>query len=128
MKDKELITVEGKTLREISEESGVPLDTVRHRHLRGLRTYAELANDENLHNNKFRLSIATGPGRRFLEVADKKGITIEFMHQRTGISRTTIWNFMRNTGDISSYRLASLCDVVGVSMDYIMGLKRVETP
>lgn len=122
--DRTRIYVDGKSLKEISEESGVSIDTVRHRYSRGLRTYEELASDEGLHNNNFRLEIATAPGRRFLKAADDKNITLSTLSKRTGISRSTIWNFMCNSGDISSKRLASLCDAVGVSMDYVMGLKR----
>lgn len=122
---KEPHRVDGKTLKEISEESGVSVETVRHRYSRGIRSYDELASDVGLHNNKFRLEVATGSGRRFLEAADKKNITLSVLSERTGISRSTIWNFICNSGDISSNRLASLCDVVGVSMDYVMGLKRL---
>jgi lambda repressor-like predicted transcriptional regulator len=36
------ITVEGKTLREIATEAGLPIDTVKWRYYRGYRTLREL--------------------------------------------------------------------------------------
>ena len=121
---KPLITVEGMTLREISDKSGVPLETVRHRYTRGLRTLPELSKDDNLHNNEYRLEVACDKGRRFLQAVMDRDLSLEQVMKRSGVHRSCIWNFIYNDGDISSLRLAKLCGVVGCSMDYVMGLKR----
>jgi transcriptional regulator with XRE-family HTH domain len=67
-----------------------------------------------------------GAGQRMLEVILKKNIEITELAHITGLSRTTIYCFLYNGTDISSARLAKLCAAVGVSTDYILGLKREE--
>ena len=42
---------------------------------------------------------------------------------KTGISRSTIYAFLYNGTDLSSMRLAKICSLLGLSMDYVMGLK-----
>ena len=117
------IYVEGMTLRQISEKYDVPLDTVTHRYSRGIHDLDGLTSTEFLKNNKHRLNIAYGNGKRFLEESIDRNINLDELSRRTGISRSAIWNFIYNRGDISSVRLAKLCGVVGCSMDYVMGLK-----
>ena len=118
------IYVEGMTLRQISKKYDVPLDTVAHRYSRGIHDLAGLTSKEFLKNNKHRLNTAYGNGRRFLEKSIEKNIALDELSRRTGISRSTLWNFIYYKGDISSMRLAKLCSVVGCSMDYVMGLKK----
>lgn len=45
------------------------------------------------------------------------------IHKRTGVARSTIYEFMYNNRDISSARLAKICGCLNISMDYICGLK-----
>lgn len=45
------------------------------------------------------------------------------MSRVTGVSRTAIYNFLYDGMDISSMRLAKICGYLGLSMDYVMGLK-----
>ena len=123
-KTRSVYRVNGMTLREISEKTGVPLDTIRHRYSRGIHDYKRLVRDDNLHIDEYRLEIACERGRRFLEAAIDKKITMKMVEERTGVARSMIWNFINNDADISSKRLAKLCACVGVSMDYVSGLKR----
>lgn len=123
------IYVEGKTLNQIAEESGIALDTVRHRYSRGVRTYEGLTKP-TAHNSNVDRQYAKrkspmyimGSGERFMEEILKKDISLSHLSRCTGISRSTIYAFVYDNIDISSARLAKLCAVVGVSTDYILGL------
>lgn len=118
------IFVNGMSLLEISKKYNIALGTVQQRYRRGLRTLEQLTRDDNLHNDEYRIEIACGNGKRFLKAAMDKHITIREISERSGVTRNTIWNFVYNNADISGRRLARLCGVIGVSMDYVMGLKR----
>lgn len=111
---------DGKTMRELSIESGIPLPTINNRWGRGLRTYEELTSDEGLHGAEFRMKCATLKGERLLRAIQKSGLNITDVSKRTGVSRQVIYNFCHNDSDISSNRLCAVCDAVCVSMDYIM--------
>ena len=63
-------------------------------------------------------------GKRMQDVLNSKNIDITDMAKRTGLSRSTIYYFVYNGTDISSTRLAKICAYCGVSMDYVMGLKK----
>ena len=118
------IFVDGMSLREISDKSGVPIDTVRHRYMSGKRTIEELTRNDNLHNDAYRVEVACGSGKRFLENAVDRHISLTEVSKRSGVPRSSIYHFIYNNGDISSLRLAKICGVVGCSMDQVMGLKR----
>lgn len=45
-------------------------------------------------------------------------IPLQTISDKTGISRST-----NNGTDLSSMRLAKICSLLGLSMDYVMGLK-----
>lgn len=62
-------------------------------------------------------------GRRMRDVIIEKNIDITQVARQTGMSRNTIYYFLYNGTDISSARLMKLCTVVGVSSDYILGLR-----
>lgn len=62
-------------------------------------------------------------GKRMLDAINEKDLTYVALSKVTGITHGCIWNFIYNGRDMSSARLARLCRAVGVSMDYIMGLK-----
>lgn len=62
-------------------------------------------------------------GKRMLDAINAKNLSYAVLSQVTGITRSCIWNFIYNGGDMSSARLARLCRAVGVSADYILGLK-----
>lgn len=89
------IFVDGKTLNQIAKESGIRLDTVQHRYSRGIRDYEIWELD----------------------------IPLQTISDKTGISRSTIYAFLYNGTDLSSMRLAKICSLLGLSMDYVMGLK-----
>lgn len=63
-------------------------------------------------------------GERLRQEILKRDIDLTEMARRIGMSRTTIYNFLYDGTDTSSLRLAKMCRYVGVSMDYIMGLRR----
>lgn len=63
-------------------------------------------------------------GKRVQDILNDKDINITDMAARTGVSRTAIYNFVYSGMDISSARLAKICAYCGVSMDYVMGLKK----
>lgn len=63
-------------------------------------------------------------GKRLVQVLNEKDVDRKKMCREIGISRNTLYNFLYDGTDISSARLAVICKYVGVSMDYIMGLKK----
>ena len=63
-------------------------------------------------------------GKRMQNVLNEKRINLTAMEKVTGISRSTIYSFVYNGTDISTARLAKICAYCGVSMDYVMGLKK----
>lgn len=111
----------GKSLREISNETGIRIDTIRGRWQRGIRTYEGLTRDDNLHNSEYRYEIATAPGKRILEEMREMRISITKLSELSKVPRSTIWHFIYEGHDISSWRLLDICLVLGVSMDYILG-------
>lgn len=60
------------------------------------------------------------PNRIFVD-----GKTLNQIAKESGIrlSRSTIYAFLYNGTDLSSMRLAKICSLLGLSMDYVMGLK-----
>lgn len=118
------IVVDGMSLKEVSRKYDIPFETVRARYYRGIHELDGLTNTDNLKNHKYRIDRMFGAGKKFMEVAIDKDISMAEMERRTGISRSAIWNFVYNKGDISSMKLAKLCNMVGCSMDYVMGLQR----
>ena len=62
-------------------------------------------------------------GKRMWDLMLKKKLEIRNMSKCTGISQGAIRDFLYNGADISSARLAKLCDYCHVSADYILGLK-----
>lgn len=50
-------------------------------------------------------------------------IPLQTISDKTGISRSTIYAFLYNGTDLNSMRLAKICSLLGLSMDYVMGLK-----
>lgn len=63
-------------------------------------------------------------GKRLVQVLNEKDIDRRAICRATGISHSTLYCFLYDGTDISSARLAAICKYVGVSMDYIMGLKK----
>lgn len=116
--------VDGKSLRQVAEESGVSYDTLLGRWKRGLRTYEELTNTEGCKNAEFMMECATAKGRRLLKSIERSGMNMTEVSKRSGVARSVIWNFCHNDSDMSSDRLFSVCDTVKCSMDYVMGLCR----
>jgi transcriptional regulator with XRE-family HTH domain len=66
------------------------------------------------------MECATAKGRRLLMSIQKSGMNLTDVAKRTGISRSTIYNFCHNDMDMSSNRLFVICDTVHCSMDYVM--------
>ena len=115
------IFVDGKTLNQISKESGIKLDTIQHRYSRGDRTYQELTRPIHTGRGmgaKKKLSMYEA-GSRFLETLNEKDINITMLAKRCGISRSLIYSFCYDGTDISSGRLMRMCAEIGVSIDYI---------
>ena len=73
-------------------------------------------------NKKFAYTFDAG--ERLQGILNQKDIELTNVSKRTGIARSTLYDFIYNGRDISSARLAVICKHVGVSMDYIMGLKK----
>lgn len=73
-------------------------------------------------NKKFAYTFDAG--ERLAQVLNEKDINRRDVCRATGISASTLYEFLYNGRDISSARLAVICRHVGVSMDYIMGLKK----
>ena len=126
------IFVDGKSLRQISDESGKSIDTIRGRWQRGYRTYEELISPTPHELNISRHARKPGQkqqyrmveaGHRFMETLLQSNITITDISRRTGITRGAIYSFIYDGVDISSCRLAKICSCVGVSTDYILGIR-----
>ena len=109
------ILVDGKTLNQIAKESGIRLDTVQHRYSRGVRDY------EKAQRKTYSIMSA---GERVMERIWELDIPLQTISDKTGVSRSTIYAFLYNGTDLSSMRLAKICSLLGLSMDYVMGLKQ----
>lgn len=112
------ILVDGKTLNQIAEETGIKLATVQHRYSRGKRDMDSLTKriPKNIYSNV--------PGsQKVLNELWKQDITITDLAKRSGVSRTSIYNFLFNANDISAVRLAKICKVIGISMDEVMSAR-----
>ena len=120
------IMIDGKSLNEIAEENGLSIGTVRHRYVMGDRSYERLSRKAMSRGNHVRHTFyAANQGERLRDVFLRTNITFAELSRRTGIKPTTIKSFMYYGNDISSVRLAKICAELGVSMDYVMGLKEV---
>lgn len=119
------IFVEGKTLHQIAEESGIEEYIVRNRYKRnGIRDIAGLTKPKSKSRSVFKRTYNIySSGQRLMEAIYEKDVSITTLSEATGIERSTIYKFLQDGRDISSMRLAKLCSYLGVSMDYIMGLK-----
>ena len=61
-------------------------------------------------------------GKRMRDVLNEKNISITEMSRATGMSRTTIYQFVLEGRNTNVRCLAKMCAYAGVSADYIMGL------
>ena len=112
---------EGKTLRQLSEESGVPIGTINGRWQRGIRDYAGLTSWDGLKGKKYRMDCATEQGRRLLAAIYKNDTTITDFSKRANVSRNTVIGFI-NGKDTKVYTVARMCAAAHVSIDYVMGV------
>lgn len=87
------------------------------------RTRAEKAVLQRGHTRCKEIIYIPDAGRRMLDAINEKNMSYKALTKVSGVSRSCIWNFIYNGGNITSARLARLCRAVGVSMDYVMGLK-----
>lgn len=121
------IYVDGKTLNQIAQESGMRLDTVQHRYSRGVRTYEGLTKPSHISVEHKKVSkkayCIMSAGERVMERIWELDMPLQTISDRTGVSRSTLYAFLYNGTDLSSMRLAKICGVLGLSMDYVMGLK-----
>ena len=121
------IFVDGKTLNQIAQESGMRLDTVQHRYSRGVRTYEGLTKPSHISVEHKKVSkkayCIMSAGERVMERIWEIDMPLQTISDRTGVSRSTLYSFLYNGTDLSSMRLAKICGVLGLSMDYVMGLK-----
>ena len=122
------IFVDGKTLNQIAQESGMRLDTVQHRYSRGVRTYEGLTKPSHISVEHKKVSkkayCIMSAGERVMERIWELDMPLQTLSDRTGVSRSTLYAFLYNGTDLSSMRLAKVCVVLGLSMDYVMGLKQ----
>ena len=122
------IFVDGKTLNQIAQESGIRLDTVQHRYSRGVRNYEGLTKPSHISVEHKKVSkkayCIMSAGERVMERIWELDMPLQTLSDRTGVSRSTLYAFLYNGTDLSSMRLAKVCGVLGLSMDYVMGLKQ----
>ena len=123
---KPVILVDGKTLKQIANDAGLEEYIVRNRyHRNGIRDLTGLSKPKSKSRSVFRrVYNICSSGSRMMEVIFEKNIPIHKLAEDTGIEASTIYKFLQDGRDISSMRLAKLCAYLGVSMDYIMGLKQ----
>lgn len=125
-----MITVEGKTIKQIAEETGLNADTLYKRYRKGYTSYNELIQEPHkgrsfseegkIKNHTLSMYAA---GQRMMQHILSKNINICDLADKTGISRSTICEFIYNGRDITSARLMKLCAITRISADYILGLK-----
>lgn len=65
-------------------------------------------------------------GERLQQIIFEKDINLAEMSRKTRISRTTIWELIYNGRNTGIYQLAAVCKYLGVSADYILGLKEAK--
>lgn len=65
-------------------------------------------------------------GERLQRIIFEKDINLAEMSRKTRISRTTIWELIYNGRNTGVYQLAAVCKYLGVSADYILGLKEAK--
>ena len=120
------IMIDGKSLNEIAEENGLDISTVRHRYVVGDRSYERLSRKAMKKGNHTRRTFCTlNQGERLRDIFLNTDMSFAELSRKTGVPTATIKSFMYYGNDISSVRLAKICGVLGVSMDYVMGLKEV---
>lgn len=115
----------GKTLMELSEETGIKYDTLQNRWYHGDRTYERLTRPVKYnHFDVNHLDCCTDKGKRLLKAIADSGMSINQVCKICGVSNSTVTKFAHDDSRITAILLAKLCATVGVSMDYVMGLRR----
>jgi lambda repressor-like predicted transcriptional regulator len=115
----------GKPLSTIAKESGIKYRTIENRWYHGCRTYEELTRPVKYNRlDENHLDCCTDKGRRLLKAIADSGLTINQVCKRCGVSNSTVTKFAHDDTRITAILLAKLCGTVGVSMDYVMGLRR----
>jgi len=119
--------VEGKTLLEISEETGIAIQTLYSRWDSGKRTYEELSKPIQWKRNKEeRYREACDRGKRLLNEMDKKDLKVADLSRRANVSVDCIDGFLYNPNtNIQARTLLKMCYVLDCSMDYLMGKESV---
>ncbi len=115
----------GKNLAEISRETGINYTTLETRWYHGCRTYEDLTRPVKYNRlDENHLDCCTDKGRRLLKAIADKGMSINQVCKRSGVSPAVVTKFTHDDARIQAIMLARICGTVGVSMDYVMGLKR----
>ena len=59
---------------------------------------------------------------------DRRGLTLDELAERTGLSRSALSNYETNESkEVSQFALVTLAKFYGVSTDYLLGVERLET-
>lgn len=114
--------VEGVSLAEISEETGICLTTLGSRYRRGVRTLEEMKKPVQWKRNyEERMREATDRGRIIISRCEEKGLSIADLSRRSGVHFTSIDEFCYNPNSkIQAITLFKLCLALDLSMDYVM--------
>ena len=117
--------VEGKTLLEISEETGISLKTIQSRWRNGHRTYEELTKPTQWRRNyEERYMEACDRGRRVLERCNEKNMSIADLSRISGVDVSSIDDFIYNPNNgIQARTLWKICRTLNLTMDYVMGVR-----
>ena len=59
-------------------------------------------------------------GERLRYVREQRGMTLESLAERAGVSKSFLWEVERDRSGISGERLLSVANVLGASLDYIL--------
>ncbi len=71
--------------------------------------------------------IAKTIGRRLVELRAKRNLTLQEVADRTGLSKSRVWELEQGNGNSPTIGTAvKLADVLGVSLDYLTGLTSSE--
>ena len=118
------VFVDGKSLRDISEMTGVRYDTIKRRYYNGETTMDAITAKRK--PRRMRYDEMLDRGKKIYTAMQEKNMTLGMLSKRSGVERTSISRYMYGETELASMRLAKVCATLGISMDYVMGLKSNE--
>ena len=90
-----------------------------------LKRLSKLKNDEGKKEMLETMPIS----EKLKMLRDRRGLTLDELAERTGLSRSALSNYETNESkEVSQFALVTLAKFYGVSTDYLLGLSALENP